>query len=193
MRKGIKITLAVTGGVLAVLAAELCVLLFIGFRFSSAAAVHSRYHDNTVLHTDEYDFYLDDVKNSDGETCYADGHAAVKRYGFLYKQIVKKNTADKTHWDLVAENGERVGSLYTYEGDGKTYAFIHWSGVADGNMIHEDDGSVSAYVTYKYWTDTVILNGKETELYLNCYFVSEEPIEALVIRETNVYMKNGQQ
>ena len=48
------------------------------------------------------------------------------------------------------------------------------------------DGSVSAYTKMKYCTDTVIVNGAEQKLYRYCYFVTEKPIESLVIKDLNI-------
>ena len=193
MRKGIKITLWAICGVVIVMLVTLCVLLCLDFRFTPEAAVHKIYRDNTHIHTDEYDFYLNDVMNENGEPCYSDGHVAVKRYGFLYKQIKELNTEDNTHNPLVAENGDSVGNMYSYRGKEQTYHFIHWYGAGDSNFTKNqtDDGKATAVVTLKYWSDKIILNGEEKELYLQCYFTTDESIKTLNIKDTNVFVVNG--
>lgn len=194
MKKGVKTTIGISCGILLSLFITLWILWDLGFRFTPEAAVHERYRDNTHIHTDEYDFYLNDVMNEGGEPCYSDSHVAVKRYGFLYKQIKGLNTADKTHNPLVAENGESVGEMYSYKGEEQAYYFIHWYGVGDSRLTTEEtegDSTATAIVTLKYWSDKITLNGEEKKLYLQCYFVTDEPIETLVIKKTNVYVVSG--
>ena len=192
MKKARKITLWSICGVVAALLTTLCVLLGLGFRFSPEAAVHELYRDNTHIHTDEYDFYLHDVTDETGETSYANGHTAVKRYGFLYKEI---ESEDKVSDPLVAENGENVGYLYSYGGAEQTYRLIHWSSYPCPDELLSDieveEGVATAVLYVKYRSESVLYNGKKTELFRYCYFVTDEPIETLVIKDTNLYVVNG--
>lgn len=190
MKRTARISLCLIGGILFALLITVSVLLCLGFRFSPNAAVYGTYQDNTHIHTSEYDFYLDDVINSEnGEPCYATGHVAVKRYGFLYKEI------DLPYQILVAENGDSVGYLFTYEGKEQSYNFIHWTMFIDGTInppkTDNNDGSVSAYTKMKYCTNKIILNGLEKELYQYCYFVANEPLESVVIKGTSAFIVNG--
>lgn len=188
MKKSIKIALYAVFCLVLITLIAICVLLSLGYRFSPESAVHEIYRDNTHIHTDEYDFYLNDVMNDNGEPGYSDGHVAVKRYGFLYKQIKELNTEDKTHTALVAENGDSVANMYSYKGKEQTYNFIHWC----GSIIESPEASNgTTHVLLKYWTDQIILNGEEKELYINCYFVTNNPIETLVIKDVNVYVVNS--
>ena len=192
MGKSNKITLWVFCGVLSMLLITLCVLLSLGFRFSPEAAVHELYRNNTHIHTDEYDFFLHDVKDETGEPSYADGHTAVKRYGFLYKEI---KSEDKISNPLVAENGESVGEIYSYEGTSQTYRFIHWTNYpCPDELLPEvdvDEDVATAVMYVKYRSKNIICNGETTELFNYCYFVTDESIETLVIKDTDVYVVNG--
>ena len=188
MKKSIKITLWSICGVIIALVITLCVLLCLGFRFTPEAAVNGVYQDNTQISTEEYIFYLNDVTNSDnGEIIFATSHVAAKKCGFLYKNAKK---SDLIRCTLVAENGDRVGTLFSYEGDGQIYHFIHWTLLIDDSVTPPEsdieDDSVSAYATMKYCTDNIIVNGVEKELYHYCYFITDEPIETLTIKGTNV-------
>ena len=189
MNKALKIVLWSTFGVIAALSIALCVLLSTGFRFSPEAAVHELYRSNTHIHTDEYDFFLHDVTDETGAASYADGHTAIKRYGFLYKEI------DRVYSPLVAENGESVGQLYSYEGESQTYRFIHWSSYpCPDELLPEldlDDDVATAVMYVKYRSENIIYNGEKIKLLNCCYFVTNEPIETLVIKDTNVYVVNG--
>lgn len=192
MKKSVKITLYIVIGLVIALLIALCVLLCLGFRFSPEAAVHEIYRDNTHIHTEEYDFYLHDVTDEMGEPSYADGHTAVKRYGFLYKEI---ESEDKVSNPLVAENGEYVGYLYSYEGTKQTYRFIHWTNYpCPDELLPEidvDEDVATAIMYVKYRSKSIVYNGEETDLFRYCYFVTDEPIETLVIKETNVFAVNG--
>ena len=189
MNKALKITLWSICGVLVALLITLCILLAMGFRFSPEAAVHELYRNNTHIHTDEYDFFLHDVTDETGAASYADGHTVVKRYGFLYKEI------EKVYSPLVAENGESVGLLYSYEGESQTYRFIHWSNYpCPEELLPELDSKddVATAVMYvKYRSDSIVYNGGNTKLFNYCYFVTDEPIETLVIKDANVYVVKG--
>ena len=190
MSKAIKITLWTICGAVAALLIALCVLLSLGFRFTPEEAVHELYRNNTHIHTNEYDFFLHDVTDETGEASYADGHTVVKRYGFLYKEI-----EDRVYSPLVAENGESVGRIYAYEGELQTYRFIHWSSYpCPDELLPEldlDDDIATAVMYVKYRSENIIYNGEKTELFNYCYFVTNEPIETLVIKDTNVYVVNG--
>lgn len=164
MSKRARITLWAVSGTIAVLLITLCVLLGMGFRFSSEAAVHEYYRNFPVIHTDEYDFYVEGVTIE-----------TVKKYGFLYKNI-----SEESHHLLVAENGEKVGYLYTYRGKAQNHYIITW---APSDITHTEEATV---ITRKYWTEKITLNGKETALELACYFATDEPIETLVIKDTKV-------
>lgn len=189
MKKTIKITLWSICGVFAALLIALCVLLYLGFRFTPEAAVHKLYRSNTHIHTDEYDFFLHDVTDETGKASYADGHSVIKRYGFLYKEI------DRAYRPLVAENGESVGQLYSYEGKSQTYCFIHWSGYpCPDELLPESDSEddvATAIMYVKYRSESILYNGEKTDLFHYCYFVTKEPMDALVIKDTNVYAVQG--
>ena len=165
MSKGIKNTLWVVGGIVAAMLVTLCILLCFGFRFSSEAAVHEYYREFPVIHTDEYDFYVEGVT-----------FETVKKYGFMYKNI----SEESLHL-LVAENGEKVGYLYTYKGKDQNHYIITW---APSDYTNTVGGPL--VITRKYWTEIITLNGKETALDLACYFATDEPIETLVIKDTKV-------
>lgn len=190
MKKGLKIILWSICGVVVALLIALCVLLCLGFRFTPEAAVHELYRNNTHIHTDEYDFFLHDVTDETGEASYADGHTVIKKYGFLYKEI-----EDRVYCPLVAENGESVGRIYSYEGESQTYRFIHWSSYpCPDELLPEldsDDDVATAVMYVKYRSENIIFNGEKTELFNYCYFATDEPIETLVIKETNVYVVKG--
>lgn len=168
MNKKIKITLWTIGGIVAALLVTLGILLCFGFRFSSKAAVHEVYHDLPVIHTDEYDFYVDGISLE-----------TVKKYGFLYKYVQNEPVQM-----LVAENGERVGYLHTYMGKNQTHYIIMWAAT---DMTYTGDSTV---ITRKYWTEEITLNGKETALDHACYFATDEPIETLTIKDTKVSIVN---
>ena len=190
MNKTVKIIVVSSCYVIAAVVAALCVLFSMGFKFSSKNAVHKMYHDKAQIHTDEYDFYLDEVTNSEnGEVCYATGHIAVKKYGFLYKEAKKEQRV------LVAENGDSVGKLVYYEGEGKFYNFIHWTMLIDGSVAPSeaaDGDTVSAYTTMKYCADKITVDGEDKELYLYCYFVTDKAIaESLTVKDTTVFVVNG--
>lgn len=191
MNKCIKTALCSILALIAVLLIVLAALLCVGFRFAPEATVNTVYRDNFHIHADEYDFYMDEVTDSEsGEVCYATGHEAVKKYGLLYKRI---KSADKTVQALVTEKGESVGKLVTYAGEEKTHCFIHWTMTLGGSIVPYEtgEGSVSAYTTMKYASDKIILNGKEQELYLYCYFVTDEPVGHLLIKDENVFILNS--
>ncbi len=195
MRKVIKITLWSIIGVVVVSLIAIFILLCLDFHFTPEAAVHELYRNNTHIHTDEYDFFLHDETTKDetdenGDGSYADGHTVIKRYGFLYKEI-----EDNVYNPLVAENGDRVGILFSYEGESQTYRFIHWAGyVCPEELLPELDLSedvATTVVSLKYFSKNIICNGENIELFNHCYFVTDEPIETLVINNTNVYAVNG--
>ncbi len=192
MNKTVKIILGSLGGVFVAFLITLCVLLYLGFRFSPESAVHELYRNNTHIHKDEYDFFLHDVNDETGKPSYADGHTAVKRYGFLYKEV---DGEDKISNPLVAKNGESVGYLYSYEGESQTYRFIHWSNFpCPDELLPETDGDedVATAVMYvKYRSETVLYNGEIIELFNYCYFATDEPIETLTIKDNDVYVVNG--
>jgi hypothetical protein len=176
-------------GVVAVLIVSLFIMLCLGFHFTPEAAVHEIFRNNTQIRTDEYIFFLHDITDEAGGI-YADGHTVIKKYGFLYKEIEASD-----YNPLVAENGDRVGVLHSYEGKSKTYHFIHWSGYnySDESLTElasDDDLSVSV-VYRKYSSDNIVCNGKSIELFGHCYFETDEPIETLVIKDANVYVLNG--
>ena len=187
MKKSIKIALYAGFCLVLIALIAICVLLSLGYRFSPEAAVHEIYRDSTHIHTDEYDFYLNPVMNDNGEPGYSDGHVAVKRYGFLYKQIKELNADGKTHSLLVDGNGA-IANMYSYQGKEQTYHFIHWCGYTV-EAPEEEDGSTHVFL--RYWTDKIILNGEEKELYLNCYLVTNEPIESLVVNDVHAYITHG--
>lgn len=151
-----------------------------GFRFNSKDAVHSYYHDSTIIHTDDYDFYLNPVNNENDEPVYSDAHIAVKKYGFLYRQMKSYDNTNRKEQALVAENGDCIGYMYSYPGKEKTYHFIHW--------MRSATSIVDEKYTYSmiYWSDEIILNGETIPLYLNCYFETDEPIQFLQIKDSEV-------
>ncbi len=158
---------------LAVLLTALTVLLLLGFRFSSSAAVHERYRDGTRVETDDYDFYLLPVKDEHGNAVYIDSFSAVKKYGFLYRKAEAHR-----HEVLTAENGDYVGVMKTYEGKAGGYHFISWAGHAAA------DETGTSEVFLKYMTDGITVNGVKTELYLRSYFKSEAPLLSLATEKT---------
>ena len=81
---------------------------------------------------------------------------------------------------LVAENGESVGTLYSYKGKNETYHFIHWFTSATAGEIN-----------VKYRSNTITINEQDVNLYLYCYFSTSEPIETLVVKDTYVFIVNG--
>ncbi len=192
MSKAIKITLRSIIGVVVVSLIAIFILLCLDFHFTPEAAVHEFFRNNTHIHTDEYDFFLHDETTEDetNENDYADGHTVIKRYGFLYKEI-----EDKVYNPLVAENGDRVGVLYSYEGESQTYRFIHWAGyiIPEEELPELDlsNGVTATVRNLKYFSKNIIYNGENTELFNHCYFVTDEPLETLVINNTNVYVVNG--
>ena len=181
MSKASKITLWTICGVVAALLIALCVLLCLGFRFTPEATVGEYYRDNVHISTDEYDFYLNSMAdNSDEENGYSDGHQAVKKYGFLYKRVEEDVTDYKMRNPLVAENGESVGTLYSYKGKNETYHFIHWF-----------TSATAGETNVKYRSKTITINEQDVNLYLHCYFSTSEQIETLVVKDTNVFIVNG--
>ena len=74
MSKGTRNTLWVVVGIIAAVVVTLCILLCMGFRFSSESAFEPYYQKFSVIHTDEYDFYVDGTL-----------HETVKKYGFCTK------------------------------------------------------------------------------------------------------------
>ena len=181
MSKKKKITRRIICGVIIALLAVLLVLLCLGFRFTSKATIEEYYRDNSVhISTDEYDFYLINLPdNFNEEDGYAAGHLAVKKYGFLY-HMVEDGTTDYN--SLVAENGESVGVIYSYKGKNEIYHFIHWFTSATVGVTN-----------VKYRSEKITVNGQEVDMYLRCYFTTSEPIETMVVKDTNVFIVNEQQ
>lgn len=172
MKKGVKISLWVIGAIAALAVGTLCFLLMMGFRFSAEQAIHSYYRDCTRIHTDEYVFYLNDVMNESGEPVYGSGHVAVKKYGFLYKQLEEKD--DKF---LIDEYGSYVGCIARYRGKESDYYFIHWMQSVTDIVDGEYEQSM------RYFTDEIEVNGNAVKLFVNCYFELDEEIETLVIKD----------
>ena len=157
-----------------------CLLLCLGFRFSSKAAVHERYRDMTAIHSHEYDFYLDNVPDENGVMRYATSHVTVKKYGFLYKRLEEQPSKM-----LVSENGDYVGSISSYETDGKIYNFIHW-------MISADtDSDGNSYTSMKYYTETIEIYGEEIPLFLHCHAVTDTKPETFKINENRIFAITG--
>ena len=181
MSKVSKIMLWLICGGVAALLVSLCVLLLLGFRFTAEATVGEYYRDNVHIHTDEYDFYLNGMAdNNNEENGYSDGHQAVRKYGFLYKSIENDAADYKIRNPLIAENGESVGTLYSYIGENETYHFIHWF-----------TSAIPGKTNVKYRSKKITVNGQDVNLYLHCYFTTSEPIETLVVKDTNVFIGNG--
>lgn len=184
MKRGVKITLWALCGIAATLLAALCILLCLGFRFSSGAAVHAYYRESTVIHTDGYDFYFNPVDGENTEG-YSDGHVAVKKYAFLYKQLPSEGSKYKDSQILVTGNGETVGYMYSYPAKQGLCHLIHWA----QEPLYTEDGA-STY-TLKYWTDEITLDGETVKLQNTCFFTSEAPIEALTVKGTEVFVVHG--
>lgn len=152
----------------------LAVLLLLGFRFSSDAAVHERYRDAILIETEDYDFYLCPISDSNGEAVYAELPAAVRKYGFLYKRVSEEDEV-LSQRALTAQNGDHAGEIYSYTGESGTHHFIRWIG-------HFEPDKEGAFL--KYMCDTVTVNGEKKELYLRTYFVSEGAITSLLTDKT---------
>lgn len=170
MTRALKRTLWAVSILLLLLALTTLVLFLCGFRFRAEGVVHSFWRRGTHFASGEYDFWLDDVLNAEGAPAYGMGHKAVKQYGFLHREV-----APSERLYLIDEYGELVGSLTRYEGEEKSYYFIHWSqsvtGVVNGKY----------QTAMRYFTDTIELNGKEISLRYSCFFTFGSEIESLVI------------
>lgn len=175
MKKIIKISATIIGAILAIAIVTLCILLFMGFRFSAEKAVHSYWHKGTRIEAGEYNFWLNNVSDENEELVYGAGHTAVKRYGFLYKELDKKNRKE-----LINEYGDYIGSLTRYKGKETDHYFIHWvqsvTGIVDGKYTQ----------SMRYFTDKIEINGKTVDLFAHCYFEFNEEIKTLVIKDENI-------
>ena len=163
-------------GILAAVGLSLCVLLCLGFRFSSEAAVHDSYHDATVREEGEYDFYFRTVTNAEGTVLSAGQYTAVKQYGFLYKNV-KEDPALCEKKDLTLENGDYIGSLTLYKGKESYYGFL--------SLPFRFDASGDATVSRP---DHAKINGEDTSLYLNSFFKTAKPVTSLEIDGASLIM-----
>lgn len=177
MKKGVKISLSVMLAVFALAAIAFCALLIMGFRFSPEKAVHKFWRDMPHIEAGEYNFWLNEVTDGDGNFVYCIGHQGVKQYGFLYKKL-----DDKDAKVLIDEYGSYVGSIIKYEGKDTDYYFIHWmqstTDIVDGQYTS----------SMRYFTDTIEINGNTVDLFAHCYFEFDEEIETLVIKEQTIAM-----
>ena len=145
-----------------------CILWYLGYRFTSASAVHESYHPYPVIRTDDYDFYMNDNQAPRSIR-------AVKKYGLLYKRV------EGTMKELETTDGENVGALFCYEGKTRNHYFIMVNGyIVDGG--HTEDGKVYATVEYPYRTTEIHLNKKLVQLDFYTYFSLEGPIHSLAIK-----------
>jgi len=175
MKKALKITAIVMILTVALVGVLLLILLFKGYRFDALSAVHSFYRDGARIHSGEYDFWLHDVVDEDGAAVYALGHVAVKKYGFLYKQINEKDQKV-----LINKYGDYVGTITRYKDAETDHYFIHWV----QSVTDKVDGK---YVqSMRYYSNKIEINGREVELFAHCYFEFGENIEVLVIKDENI-------
>ena len=172
MKKNIKIALFALGAASALAVISLCIMLAAGFRFSAESAIHSYWHKGTHIEAGEYSFWLNDVHNESEKWVYGAGHTAVKKYGFLYKEVEEDNRKE-----LIDKYGSYVGSLTRYNGKETDYYFIHWMQSVTGIVNGEYTQSM------RYFTDTVTVNGNDIKLVAHCFFELDEDIEALVIKD----------
>lgn len=144
------------------------VLLWRGYRFTSASAVDEYYHQFPVIRTDDYNFYLNHKEA-------ATGVEAVKKTGFLFK-----NTDG--YWrPLETTDGTSIGRLYCFDGKTVTYYFLMTYGYCT-EMGTTEDGKAYATVSYPYRTQSITLNGEYVGLDFYSYFSTAEPIESLKIK-----------
>ena len=152
-----------------ILASILCVVLvlmfivpllrYFGFYFNSRDAVWNA--DYPVVHTRDYDFYFNAPDNDDG-TMYCMTPLAVKKYGFLYRQIehadhvIRLQTADQVVY----------GYLLEYEGAKENYYFY----------ISEFE-SEPGKTTHLYLADEITVNGKVIEMYRKSFFTMKDKIQ----------------
>lgn len=171
MKKTLKIIAITLVSILLLLAVSLIVLLALGYRFNARSAVHSFYRNGESIHSGKYDFWLHDVVDEDGSPIYALGHVAVKKYGFLYKQLEEKDRRV-----LINEYGDYVGTITRYKDEATDHYFIHWvqsvTGIVDGKYTQ----------SMRYYSEKIEINGREVELFAHCYFELGECIEELIIK-----------
>lgn len=174
----IQIVLTVVGIVALVLVAVVLFLLLAGFRFTSKSACDEYWRDEPVIETDDFDFYLNSLADEDGNDIRIDLEIAIKKYGFLYKRVEGEIRL------LTTADGEKVGDLITYVGDGRYYHFIHYN-ATDTEWVPEGDKSLT-FVERKYQTDRITLNGKEIELVQMSHFTTEAPVTEFEINGVTV-------
>jgi hypothetical protein len=175
MKKAVKIILCTLISLILLATVALSAVLLMGYRFTPKQAVHTYWHKGSHIKAGEYDFWLSDVFDGDGELVYSTGHTAVKKYGFLYKEL---EDADKKV--LIDEYGDYVGSFTRYKGKDADYYFIHWmssvAGIKDGKYTH----------SMRYFTDKITLNDQEVKLTAHCFFEFEGKIESIEINGRSI-------
>lgn len=155
------------------------VLLLLGFRFTSKDTINKSLRDNTVIQTDDFDFYLTSTTvDEEGNDLYADLHVAVKKYGLLYKQVNKATSIDR----LVTRNGDTLGLITSYQGKNYVYYFINWINTVNFNTMTSK---------WNCFTDHIVINGRKVELYKCSYFKVDVPIEELQIEGIDVQILKG--
>lgn len=150
---------AILGGILIIFFIWL-LLYALGFRFDSRECAGN---NDYLVHTKEYDFYFDTPSNDNGEY-YCMLVTPVKRFGFLYHEM---DSADHLI-RMEAEDGTKIGYIKVYNGRNCTY------------NIYVSETKLEPGVTHHlYLDDTMIINGKEIELYRQSYFVMKDKIETI--------------
>lgn len=136
-------------------------LYYLGFRINSRHLAFSQ--DDYLLQTKDYDFYFNIPDNDDG-TMYCMIVIPVKRYGFVYYE-----KSDVDHLlRMEKEDGTLIGHIKVYEGSSCTY-----------NIYYSDTEQGPGFTKHLYLDDTMIVNGKEIDLYRQSYFVMTEDIETV--------------
>ncbi len=164
--------LAAVAAVLAIIVAALILPALhrrplFGFSSQSAAGVFA---DAPCIHTEDYDFYLGgttmviDDCDSGMQSLAVTHFQAVEQVAFLYRPVVVSCTRQ-----AILEKSFPFMTLVSLQGETGWHNFLfrNYAGVISnlGIMVF----------------DTVTANGREVPVQQNCYFFTDQPVEALIL------------
>lgn len=178
MKKTTAKTLKILGLVLAALFFAILILELRGFRFDYTNVPDQQNLDKGhFIKTEDWVFhyFTMDVRNDKNEKVdeIIEGVLPIKKYGFLYRADYDY-LPDYTVY--TADINDYVGMLYCYKGKDSNHYFFHYAHYTESPLFSENWLKVNQ----------VTINGKEHELFKNCFFSSKEEFTSFYFGECEV-------
>lgn len=179
--KNIKMRKAATivGSVASVLLVTLSILLVISvmcksYGLTSKMAAGKVFADNPCIHTDDYDIYYGtmDVLWNEGQADESDGEH-IHTFRPVRKLFIGYGVFEEDYaYREIYRGDDFVGRLYSIKGENCYYNIL----TRNAHIIPTD----------LVFFDTVSVNGREYDVILNSYFVTEEIPKTIIVGDTEI-------